>query len=202
MSTAHAAVPDYRGTMTAPPDWTRPPREEGWFAEDLDRLHGAPRHIELIDGALVHMMAPQRFWHVLAVDLFNTALNSQAPHDVRVIRELTVRLDARNRPEPDVIVVRAPVDGDQTWVEAADVLLAIEVVSPESALRDRTVKLRKYAAAGIPHHWRVEQDGRLPVVHVHELDGSGKRYRKVGVFDDELVLSAPFDIKLRLTELT
>ncbi|MDI6099701.1 hypothetical protein QLQ12_13945 [Actinoplanes sp. NEAU-A12] len=28
--------------MTALPDWMRPPREEGWFAEDLDRLPDAP----------------------------------------------------------------------------------------------------------------------------------------------------------------
>ncbi|MEU4765523.1 hypothetical protein AB0H12_19915 [Actinosynnema sp. NPDC023794] len=38
--------------MTDLPDWMRPPREEGWFAEDLDRLPQAPRHTELIDGAL------------------------------------------------------------------------------------------------------------------------------------------------------
>jgi hypothetical protein len=37
--------------MTALPDWMRPPRAEGWFAEDLDRLPEAPRHPELIDGA-------------------------------------------------------------------------------------------------------------------------------------------------------
>jgi Uma2 family endonuclease len=31
------------------------------------------------------------------------------------------------------------------------VKLVVEAVSPESAHRDRTVKLRKYAEAGIPH---------------------------------------------------
>lgn len=36
--------------MNALPDWMRPPRAEGWFAEDLDRLPEAPRHTELIDG--------------------------------------------------------------------------------------------------------------------------------------------------------
>lgn len=39
--------------MTALPDWMRPPRAEGWLAEDLDHLPEAPRHTELIDGALV-----------------------------------------------------------------------------------------------------------------------------------------------------
>jgi hypothetical protein len=45
--------------MTALPDWMRPPRAEGWFAEDLDRLPEAPRHTELIDGALVFMTSLQ-----------------------------------------------------------------------------------------------------------------------------------------------
>jgi hypothetical protein len=45
--------------MTAAPDWMRPPRPEGWFAEDLERRPEAPRHTELIDGALVFMMSPQ-----------------------------------------------------------------------------------------------------------------------------------------------
>ena len=49
--------------MTALPDWMRPPRAEGWFAEDLDRLPEAPRHTELIDGALVFVLSPQRAWH-------------------------------------------------------------------------------------------------------------------------------------------
>ncbi len=48
--------------MTALPDWMRPPRPEGWFAEDLDHLPEAPRHTELIDGALVSMLPPQRWW--------------------------------------------------------------------------------------------------------------------------------------------
>lgn len=32
--------------MAALPDWMCPPRAEGWFAEDLDRLPGAPRQPE------------------------------------------------------------------------------------------------------------------------------------------------------------
>ncbi|MER5597597.1 hypothetical protein [Streptomyces sp. NPDC002265] len=49
--------------MTGLPDRMRPPRAEGWFAEDLDSLPEAPGHTELIDGALVFMMSPQRAWH-------------------------------------------------------------------------------------------------------------------------------------------
>ena len=73
--------------MTSLPDWMRPPRAEGWFAEDLDRLPEAPRHTELIDGALVFMLSPRRLWHVQVVDALKTALAAQAPTGVWVTRE-------------------------------------------------------------------------------------------------------------------
>ena len=40
--------------MTALPDWMRPPRAEGWFADDLDRLvRAAPFDITVELGELV-----------------------------------------------------------------------------------------------------------------------------------------------------
>ncbi|WP_267883325.1 Uma2 family endonuclease [Streptomyces sp. NRRL S-1022] len=90
--------------MSALPDWMRPPRGEGWFAEDLDRLPEAPRHTELIDGALVFVMSPQRWWRGHLVTMLTVALMEQAPSDVRVGREMTIRLDERNRPEPDLLL--------------------------------------------------------------------------------------------------
>lgn len=37
--------------------------------------------------------------------------------------------------------------------QAADVLLAVEVVSPDSGARDRETEPHKYAGAGIPSFW-------------------------------------------------
>jgi Uma2 family endonuclease len=188
--------------MTALPDWMRPPREEGWFAEDLDRLPEAPRHTELIDGALVFMMSPQRSWHGRLVTALTTALMAQAPAGVEVEREMTVRLDERNRPEPDVLAVAAGYDPDRTWYAPDDVLLAIEVVSPESAHRDRTVKLRKYAEAGIPHYWCIEEEAGTPLVHVYELDEPTGRYVAAGILRNRLRRPVPFAIDLDLDAMT
>ena len=98
--------------MTALPDWMRPPRAEGWFADDLDRLLEAPRHTELIDGALVFMMSPQRSWRGRLVTALTVALADQAPDGVEVEREMVLRLDERNRVEPDVLVTTASFDPD------------------------------------------------------------------------------------------
>ncbi|MFD0202691.1 MULTISPECIES: Uma2 family endonuclease [Saccharothrix] len=183
------------------PDWMRPPREEGWFAEDLDRLPEAPRHTELIDGALVFMMAPQRRWHGRIISRLTAALDYQAPDGIEIEREITVRLDARNRLEPDIVASTSPFEDDGTWLEPGDVVLTIEVVSPESAFRDRTVKLRKYAAAGIRHYWLVEDEATGPVVHVYELDEPTKSYAPTGVFRDSLHVTVPFEIDIDLAKL-
>jgi Uma2 family endonuclease len=187
--------------MTALPDWMRPPRAEGWFADDLDRLPEAPRHTELIDGALVFMMSPQRVWHARVVTALTTALTAQAPDGVEIDREVTIRLDNRNRPEPDVLATTAPVDPVRTAFVPEEVVLAVEVVSPESEHRDRTVKLRKYAEAAIRHYWLIEEEENQPVVHVYELDLPTGTYVPAGIFRGHLERPVPFAIDIDLTTL-
>jgi Uma2 family endonuclease len=191
----------YSRAMTALPDWMHPPRAEGWFADDLDSLTEAPRHTELIDGALVFMMTPQRSWHGRVVTRLTNIIMDQAPDGIEVEREMTIRLDARNRPEPDLLVTTASYAPDRTWFAPADVLLVVEVVSLESAHRDRTVKLRKYAEAGIAHYWLVEEEDHQPVVHVYELDIPTQSYVPVGIFRDTLTRPVPFAITLDLNAL-
>ncbi|MFJ6900983.1 Uma2 family endonuclease [Streptomyces hokutonensis] len=183
--------------------WPIPPAE-GWTADDLDRIPGLPPHTELIDGSLV-FRSPQTRFHMRCMRLLEHSLLEQAPDDLDVDREFTVKLDRRNRPEPDILVFRAEADlgPDQTWHKPEDVLLAVEVVSADSLERDRETKPRKYAAAGVRHYWRVEQDENkgLPVVYVYELDPATKSYGLAGIFHDRLKLSVPFDIEIDLTAI-
>jgi Uma2 family endonuclease len=187
--------------MTAVPEWMRPPRLEGWYADDLDHLPEAPRHTELIDGALVFMMSPQRSWHARVVNALLFSLTGQAPAGLEIEREMTIRLDERNRPEPDLLVTTAPYEPDRTFYTPDEVLMVIEVVSPESAHRDRTVKLRKYAEAGIASYWRVEDETASPVVHTYELDGPTRSYAPTGIHRHELRVPTPFAIQLDLDSL-
>jgi Uma2 family endonuclease len=191
----------YRDGMTAVPEWMRPPRPEGWYADDLDHLPEAPRHTELIDGALVFMMSPQRSWHARIVTALVVALTEQAPAGIEVEREMTIRLDERNRPEPDALVATAPYDANRTFYTPDQVLLVVEVVSPESAHRDRTVKLRKYAEAGIKVYWRIEDENEAPVVHAYELDEPTRSYAPTGIHRHAVRTSTPFTIDLDLDRL-
>jgi hypothetical protein len=61
------------------------------------------------------------------------------------------------------------------------------------------VKPRKYATAGIPHYWRVEQNDGLPVVYVYELDPVTKSYVPMGIFHNRLKPTVPFPVDIDLT---
>jgi Uma2 family endonuclease len=189
--------------MTAEPlpSWLRPP-PTGFTADDLDRLPGLPPHTELIDGSLV-FVSPQTVFHLLTMGLLETGLRRCAPDTVRVRREMTVTLDDRQRPEPDVLVIDADAARglDQTTYHAADVILAVEVVSPDSERRDRERKPQLYAQAGIQHFWRVENVAGGPAVYVYELDPATRAYALTGIYHDRLALTVPFDIDIDLTEL-
>jgi Uma2 family endonuclease len=189
------------GSAEPVPDWPRPP-PGGFAAEDLDRLPDLPPHTELIDGSLV-FVSPQTNFHTLVMRILEQGLGRAAPETLRVRREMTVTLRSRQRPEPDVMVIKAEADAgpEQTTYQADDVVLAIEVVSPDSEVRDRERKPQLYAHAGIEHFWRVENVRGKPAVYVYELDLATRSYALAGIHHDRLQLSIPFPIDIDLSEI-
>ncbi|MHB9861143.1 Uma2 family endonuclease [Streptomyces sp. YIM S03343] len=149
--------------------------------DDLFNLPDLPRRAELIDGILV-FPPPQCDFHSVATDLLVGGLRACLPSGFKVSRQMTIVLDKHNAPEPDVVVVRADaITGwDQMSFRGEDVLLAVEVVSPDSEFRDRTTKPQKYAAAGIPHTMT-------------------KAYVHMGMHRDQLKVAKPYDIAIDLT---
>lgn len=199
--TAEAVSLEMTAEPPSLPDWVFPP-PGGFVAEDLDRIPDLPAHTELIDGSLV-FVSPQRDFHTSAIFLLQVGLFRVLPAGYRIRREMSVRLNEHQRPEPDISIIRAEaVHGrHQTFYEAADVLLVVEVVSPESKVRDYKRKPELYAEAGIPHFWCIEDQSHQTVVHVYELDPVTKAYGLAGIYRDRLKLSVPFDIDIDLTEI-
>ncbi|MFC9859680.1 MULTISPECIES: Uma2 family endonuclease [unclassified Streptomyces] len=192
------------GIMTAEHSsrWPVPP-QGGYTVDDLFTLPDLPPHTELLDGSLV-FVSPQRIFHSRMIDLLMYGLRAGAPREVKAVREMTVVLDRRNGPEPDISIIRAEAETgslEQTSYNAADVLLAVEVVFPDSEARDREAKPQKYAAAGIPNFWLVEMAGtdRHPVVRVYELDPVTKAYALTGIHHDRLKTGVPFPIDIEIT---
>lgn len=117
-----------------------------------------------------------------------------------VVREMTVTLGIRQRPEPDIMLVAssALTSLRTTSFKPEDVHLVVEVVSPESLERDRTTKPIKYSDAGIRYLWRVEQEDDKPVVYTFELEPSVKAYVPTGIHRGRLKTDIGFEIDLDL----
>jgi Uma2 family endonuclease len=201
MSTAAESARETESERETGPAWSWPtPPPGGWTADDLDRIPGLPPHTELIDGGLF-LVSPQTDFHMATLWLLEYALRTQAPEELYIVREMTVKLANRDRPEPDLMVVpySSRTSSQQTSYDPADIVLAVEIVSPDSVERDRDVKPRKYAAAGIRHFWRVEENNGLPVVYVYELDPATNMYAITGIHHDQLKVTVPFSLVIDLT---
>lgn len=185
------------------PEWLRPP-PDGWTAEHLDELPSNAPRMEMIDGALI-MMSPQTSFHGKVMWRLAGALQDQAPEEIEVNTEITVKLGRRQRPEPDVIAFRPHVadpEGKRTFYLPEEVLLVVEIVSKESEERDRTTKRLKYAEAGIQHFWLVENEAGKPVIHVLELDRATGAYVATGIARDRLKTGVPFPMDIDVTSLS
>ncbi|WP_235995049.1 Uma2 family endonuclease [Nonomuraea montanisoli] len=164
----------------------------------LDHLPpDAPPHVELIDGSLV-MMSPQTAFHMLMLRLLEQSL--KPTHELVVAREMAITLGLRQRPEPDILLVkRSAFTNKVTTFKPEDVHLVVEVVSDESRDRDRTTKPIKYSNAGIKHFWRVEEEEDLqPVVYTFELEPAVKAYVPTGVHRKNLQTFIGFDVDIDL----
>jgi len=114
--------------------------------------------VELIDGEIVEM-APIGRRHANCVTNLTRLLITRLGDRAIVSPQNSIRISMRSEPQPDLTVLRRPAisykDEDAT---VSDVLLLIEVADTSLAY-DRNVKLRLYAAAGIPEVWIVDAAG-------------------------------------------
>jgi len=178
------------GAMTVLPAAT-----EGWTVDDLDAFPDDGLRYELVDGSL-HVSPPATVRHSHAAShlgyLFSAALDVSW---VAVV-DAGIRFDDRTYRQPDLSVVSRQAL-DRPLAVPADVLLAVEVVSPNSVTADRLTKPAQYARAGIVHYWRLEPSE--PLLVTFELDG--ETYREAGRFTDEVVVERPVPLRFRLAVL-
>jgi Uma2 family endonuclease len=111
---------------------------------------GEDDRVELIAGEIVEM-SPIGGWHVESVGRLTRTVSRAVDDTLLVSVHSPIRLSDDSEPQPDLAVVRdRAYEGELPT--AADVLLVIEVADSSRDF-DRSVKLPRYAAAGIPEAW-------------------------------------------------
>lgn len=172
---------------------------DGWTLDNLP-LADLPKHTELIRGTLV--MSPQSVWHMCAVSTLMTLVEQPCPRRFMVQRRMAVKRSPRTAPEPDLSIIHAAVyDHDRYFYLPEEVVLAAEVISPESEERDREDKPVLYAMMGIPTFWLVERgEDDVPIVHEHYLYAGVYKLMKTHV--GRLTTEVPFPIDIPLVDPT
>ena len=110
------------------------------------------RHAELVDGTLVEVNPPTLLHQRMARKLA-TALQQATPVGYEVLQEAgwATRPGSWVR-EPDLLVVPSElVDAAASLLEEAP-LLVVEILSPDSGVRDLVEKREEYASAGLEHY--------------------------------------------------
>lgn len=148
--------------------------ERHWTQAEYRRLPEGPPYYELEEGELLEMVRPRGrhqkilrklnvvldfylsgnpigdFWPEVAVDLTPTRT---------YIPDLSFLLAEHLDRFVEDIAIQGPPD------------LVIEIVSPSTAARDRSQKLRAYHRAGVPWYWLVESDTLIITEYRHTPDG-------------------------------
>ncbi|MFG3601887.1 Uma2 family endonuclease [Micromonospora chersina] len=180
--------------MTAAP--ILPERHE-WTVDDLGDL---PKDLpyELINGRLI-VPSPTAVHRELCVELL-LALRVNCPPEHLVSIDLSMRVDRRNEPRPDVVVIRRKHAG-QSPVPVEDALLAVEVVSPTSTFRDMYDKAKVYAHAGVRSYWVVDPIQERIALTEYAL-GANREYEQVANTEDLFVTEKPWKVSVDLPALT
>ncbi|PRY28226.1 Uma2 family endonuclease [Pseudosporangium ferrugineum] len=165
-----------------------PLSEEEFFA-----LEEATDRVELFDWSLHVTPAPTPRHQHISRRLANALEAGATPERLHVVEAINVRLKPGRIPIPDVVIT-SDIDFDEQAVDAEQVLLVCEIVSPSNASADKILKMHYYAEAGIPWYLIVEQE--TGALHLYRLEGRHYVERSVTKVGDLLHLTDPVDVTI------
>ncbi|MCO6009749.1 Uma2 family endonuclease [Actinoallomurus purpureus] len=171
-----------------PPDHYR----TSWTIEEVLALPENGMRQELLEGRLVVSPVPPNP-HQWAAKQLERLFDDVTPPGLVANRDVNLRLGA-DLLIPDVVVGSvAALSGARPCLDAADVTLVTEILSPGNTAFERTWKSQRYAEGGIPFFVEVELSGVVQVA-VYELRGRG--YAKIAAAHagETLKLAEPFEL--------
>ncbi len=121
------------------------------------------RH-ELLDGVHVVTPAPRYMHQRVLSELFEQLLAcGEGSHRLELLwSPAAIRLGPTTLVQPDLFVVAVTKDKIiEDWSDFGIPFVAIEVLSPSTASRDRGVKRMIYQKAGVAEYWIVDLDAKL-----------------------------------------
>lgn len=180
--------------MSSDPGFAGVAEGRPFTVDDLEAMPDDGHRYELIDGVLIVTPAPGWYHQQSSGALFVQLWNACTPEFRVLSAPFGVRTSVRNELQPDILVARY-VDLTPKNLPIAPVL-AVEVLSPSTALNDLNNKKAAYERMGTSSYWVVDPDlpGRLTVF---ELDARGRYVEVASVCGDEkFTTERPFPITI------
>ena len=160
--------------------------EESWRIKEPAHVYGGRRQgtyttedyfalpedkrAELIDGVFYDMATPSIIHQLVGGEIY-TAIKDYIKKKkglcIPAMSPISVQLDCDNKTmvEPDVIVV-CDRDKLQQQVVYGAPDFVVEILSPSTKKKDRTIKLNKYMSAGVREYWIVDPDKKHVIVYL------------------------------------
>lgn len=140
------------------------PIAQDWTAERARALPGDGNRYEVLDGVLAVTPAPSGVHQLVVGAIYRLLYDYTARHGfgVTVFSPADLEFSAARLLQPDCFVA-ATTNGRRptSWEQMRRLLLAVEVVSPASARRDRITKRRIYMQEGVGEYWIVDVNSRV-----------------------------------------
>ena len=179
--------------MTVMADIEHPADSGPLTVQDLEGMPDDGRRYELIDGVLVVSPAPGRRHQKIAARLYGV-LETACPPEYDVLpAPFAVHSGDKIELQPDVLV---GLDEDFTDKDLpAPPVLAVEVLSPSTAIHDLNTKKAVYERLGTGSYWVI--DPEEPALTVFELDEEGHYQQVAKAAGDEVAeLERPFPVRI------
>ncbi|MFF3864773.1 Uma2 family endonuclease [Micromonospora sp. NPDC001898] len=169
-----------------------------WTEEEYLALGETSQRVELFDGSLHVTPAPTPRHQNISGELRAALRTPVRKAGLRVLEAVNVRLKPGRIPIPD-LVITGEIDFDDPNIEARDVRLVCEIISPSNAATDKVLKMHYYAAAGIEWYLLVEQENGT--LHLYRRQGRHYIEQSVTRMGEVLELIEPVQATVRPEDL-